>query len=261
MDYFSDLEFVCFGSSKHANGRTKDRSFDYYGLQYIKGGEIYVQCGENPAWQAEGPLLFLTGPGKKFAYHTPVGGREHIYVCFNGERVKRYLAGGLMPELGEKIVITEEKEFTSLMEEIVRQLQKHSKPAFCEAVLLLEKALLLAGNQPAPRQAGAFNHKIITELAEKIAEHPEKEWNIGSFAAENNLSEVHFRRLFRRETGFSPNNYILQQRIRYATHLLQTTDMLVKEIAFASGFGGEFYFSRQFSKFMKQSPSEFRKNI
>ena len=42
MDYFSDLEFVCFGSSKHANGRTKDRSFDYYGLQYIKGGEIYV---------------------------------------------------------------------------------------------------------------------------------------------------------------------------------------------------------------------------
>ena len=56
MDYFSDLEFVCFGNSKHANGRTKDRSFDYYGLQYIKGGEIYVQCGEKPAWQAEGQI-------------------------------------------------------------------------------------------------------------------------------------------------------------------------------------------------------------
>ncbi|MBE6406483.1 MAG: helix-turn-helix domain-containing protein [Lentisphaerae bacterium] len=261
MDYFSDLEFVCFGSSKHATGVTKDRSFDYYGLQYIRAGEIYVQCGDHPAWQAEGPLLFLTGPGKKFAYHTPCGGREHIYVCFRGERVSRYLAGGLMPEPGQKILITEEKEFTSLMEEIVRKLQKNSRTGFGEAVLLLEKALLLSGNQPAPRQAGAFNRKIITDFAEKIAEHPEKEWNIEEAAAENRLSEVHFRRLFRRETGCSLNQYILQQRIRYATHLLQTTDMLIKEIAFSCGFGGEFYFSRQFSKFMKQSPSEFRKNI
>ena len=260
MDYFSDLEFVCFGSSKHATGVTKDRSFDYYGLQYIRGGEIYVQCDEGPAWLAEGPLLFLTGPGKRFTYHTPSGGREHYYVCFRGERVNRYLDGGLMPEIGEKIIITEEKEFTSLMGEIVRQLQKNSRTGFGESVLLLEKALLLSMNQPAPRQAGAFNHKIIADFAEKIAEHPEKEWNIGAFALENKLSEVHFRRLFRRETGYSPNHYILQQRIRYAAHLLQTTDMLVKEIAFASGFGGEFYFSRQFSKFMKQSPSEFRKN-
>ena len=262
MDYFSDLEFVCFGSSKNATGITRDRLFEYYGLQYIRGGEIYVKCEGEAPWLAEGPVLFLTGPEKKITYYTPNGeGREHIYVCFRGERVNRYISGGLMPEIGKMIRITEEKEFMEVMTAIVRQLQKCSRTSYGEAVLLLEKALLFSMNQPAPRQAGSFNHKIISDFAQKIAEHPEQEWNVAEEAERHGLSEVHFRRLFRRETGFSPNRYLLEQRIRYAVHLLETTDMLVKEIAFASGFGGEFYFSRQFTKIMKQSPTEFRKKI
>lgn len=262
MDYFSDLEFVCFGKSRHATGISRNRSFDYYGLQFIRGGEIYVECGDSAPWQATGPVLFLTGPGRKFTYYTPNdGGREHYYVCFRGERVNRYFSGGLMPTPGEKISITDEKTFAAVMSEIVRQLRKPDRTSYGEAVLLLEKALLLAANQPSPRKAGSFHRQTISEFVEKIAEHPEKEWDIGEAAAETGLSEVHFRRLFRLETGYSPNRYILEQRLRYAAHLLESTDMLVKEIAFTCGFGGEFYFSRQFTKFMKQSPTEYRKKI
>ena len=261
MDYFSDLQFVCFGNSKDTMGISRDRYFDYYGLQFIRSGEIYVDCEGVAPWQAYGPVLFLTAPGRKFTYYTPSGSRDHSYVCFRGDRVERYLSGGLLPPPGEKIAITEEKEFSSVMTDIIHQIRRRTKKSSCEAVLLLEKALFLSVNQPPPRQVGAFNYKIITDFAEKIAEHPEQEWKIGETAAACDLSEVHFRRLFQRETGLPPNRYILEQRIRYAAHLLETTDMLVKEIAFVSGFGGEFYFSRQFSRIMKQSPTEFRKKL
>lgn len=260
MDYFSDLEFVCFGSNKHANAKARERSFDYYGLQYIRSGEIYVKCEDQPPWQSSGPVLFLTAPGKKFTYFTPCGTREHFYVCFRGARTQRFLSCGLLPVPGEKILITEEKEYTSVMTEMVRKLQKCSRTSHGEAVLLLEKALLLSRHQQEKKKE-PFHHKSITEFAEKIAEKPEKNWNIGEAAESCALSCVHFRRLFRKVTGYTPNRYILEQRIRYAVHLLETTDMFVKEIAFHCGFGGEFYFSRQFTKIMKQSPTEYRKKI
>lgn len=261
MDYFSDLEFVCFGNSKNANGKTRNRVFDYYGLQYIHSGEIYVECEGGSSWNAAGPVLFVTGPGHKFTYHTPNGTREHIYACFRGERVKRYLQTGLLPELGKKIQITDDKEFAAVMLEIVRKLQKYSRTSHGEALLLLEKALLLSRNQPVSHPAGSFVQKMIADFTEKIAEHPEYDWDIHRAAAGYGLSEVHFRRVFRRETGYTPNRYIREHRIRYAAHLLETTDMLIKEIAFSCGFGGEFYFSRQFSKIMKISPTNFRKMI
>ena len=260
MNYFSDIEFVCWGSPKYTDSGLKDRVFDYYGLQFIRSGEICVSCEDGTSWQATGPVLFLTGPGKTFTYYTPNGTREHLFACFRGDRVRRYIESGLMTlPVGKKIPITAEKEFFPIMEQLVRNLRKQSRTSFGEAVLLLEKALLFAANQPPDRKVDAFNLKIINELADKIAEHPEKQWDIAAFAASHELSEVHFRRLFCQKIGTPPNRYILNQRIRYAAHLLQTTDMLIKEIAFECGFGGEFYFSRQFTKIMKQSPSEFRK--
>ncbi len=260
MTYFSDMEFICYDILKNTATIVKERRFDYYGLQFVRSGEIKVMFDDGSSWQTKGPVLFLTGPGKEFTYFSPNGTRDHIYICFRGDRAQRYLEGGLMPGVfGEKIVITNEKEFFSIMEQTIRKLKKHSEISFGEAVLLLEKTLLLIRNQPPQRKIDAFNHQIINEFAEKISENPELDWNIEEFADSHNLSEVHFRRLFRKKIGVPPNQYILRQRIRQAAHLLQTTDMLIKEIAFACGFGGEFYFSRQFTKIMKQTPTDFRK--
>lgn len=258
MNYFSDLEFVCFGYSRVTTGLTRDRLFDYYGLQYIQAGEICVEQEGAPPWTAEGPVLFITGPGRKITYYTPEGTRSHVYLCFRGDRVTRYLDSGLLPSVGEKINITEPKDFFATVLSAVRLLKKQGRTAHGEAVLLLEKALLLSQNQPSARQQGAFSRGIIHDLVERIAEHPEYNWNISAEAKKHNLSEVHFRRLFQLETGNPPLRYILEQRIRYASHLLLTTDMRIKEIAFACGFGGEFYFSRQFTRIMKQAPTEFR---
>lgn len=262
MDYFSDLTFENYGSCRKSNSVAHCRYFEgYYGLQFIRSGEIFVDCEGNPSWQSRGPLVFFTAPDKLFSYGTPNGTRHHLWCCFRGERVQRYLTGGLLPQNpGSRIPIIKVDEFTAVMENLLRMIRCKTPAAHAEAVLLLEKALVMVNNQPQAPQMGRFNRELIRELAEKIAEHPEKEWDFKCEAAAFKLSEVHFRRLFFQETGVAPRQYVLEHRIRHAAGLLQSTGMLIKEIAFECGFGGEFYFSRQFCRIMKQSPSEFRKN-
>lgn len=263
MDYFDDLKFICYGNSRknaYANCR---RNFEYYGLQFIRSGQILVECEGCETWQDSGPLVFFTAPGRLFSYCTPEGTRDHIFICFNGERVQRYLASGLLPDSsGKKILITDAEELSSQLEALLRTLRRNTPVAHCEAVLQLERILFQVINQPPARQEGSVNSAAVRDFARRIAEHPERRvWSLAKEAAACRISQVHFRRLFTREIGKSPQAYLLEHRLHYAAQLLLSTDMLIKEIAWASGFGGAFYFSRQFRKKLKMSPAEYRKKF
>ena len=64
-------------------------------------------------------------------------------------------------------------------------------------------------------------------------------------------------------TGISPQEYLLDYRIRKACELLQNTDLPIAHIARSVGYEDSLYFSRLFKQHMKSSPSSYRhkKNI
>ncbi|MDD2403296.1 MAG: helix-turn-helix domain-containing protein [Victivallaceae bacterium] len=73
------------------------------------------------------------------------------------------------------------------------------------------------------------------------------------------MSRSTFMRKFNQATGISPVNYLIQTRINEACSLLRQSEMNISEIAFKVGFNDSNYFSRQFYKSVKLSPSQFRK--
>lgn len=81
----------------------------------------------------------------------------------------------------------------------------------------------------------------LAELAEKVA-----------------LSPFYFSRVFAKETGMTPHQYIIATRLNAAKFLLKTTDISIKEIAFNSGFTSESSFCSTFKKWEHITPSEYR---
>jgi len=75
-----------------------------------------------------------------------------------------------------------------------------------------------------------------------------------------NLSYCQLFRLFKRELGLSPQQYIEQQRIAHAKKLLSVNRLTVKEVAAQVGFSNQLYFSRRFQKAAGLSPSQYRAN-
>lgn len=73
------------------------------------------------------------------------------------------------------------------------------------------------------------------------------------------LSSYYLKRLFKRETGETPLQYLTLKRISYSKLLLENrfkTSMSVKEIARLSGFDDPYYFSRVFKKNTGCCPSD-----
>jgi signal transduction histidine kinase/AraC-like DNA-binding protein/DNA-binding LacI/PurR family transcriptional regulator len=72
------------------------------------------------------------------------------------------------------------------------------------------------------------------------------------------VSESHLSRIFRRELGITPWDYLNRYRIKLAKELLVQTDRSITSVALEVGFSDPAYFSRVFRRQVGLSPSAFR---
>ncbi|MBE6729300.1 MAG: helix-turn-helix transcriptional regulator [Ruminococcaceae bacterium] len=73
------------------------------------------------------------------------------------------------------------------------------------------------------------------------------------------ISEVYLRKLFARNLGVSPRQYIIESRIKKAKQLLIDTNLTVTEISEKCGFTSLYHFCRAFKERTGITPGEFAK--
>lgn len=76
-----------------------------------------------------------------------------------------------------------------------------------------------------------------------------------------NMNASYLSNLFKKETGQTLTDYVSQKRIQHAVHLLNHTDMQIQMIAHSCGIQDVNYFVKVFKKYIKMTPSEYRKYI
>lgn len=74
------------------------------------------------------------------------------------------------------------------------------------------------------------------------------------------LNAVYFGRIFKRETGLRPMDWLNQRRLQMACQQLASTHQTISAIAESCGFASPFYFSRVFRKHFGQSPMQYRQS-
>ncbi len=97
--------------------------------------------------------------------------------------------------------------------------------------------------------------KMLTYLH---AHYAEQGFGMEKFSQALHISTSQIRRIFQKELGVSPLQYVLSLRIDLAKNLLHHECLPVKEVAYRCGFSSEYYFSRLFSEKTGFPPSSFR---
>lgn len=110
-------------------------------------------------------------------------------------------------------------------------------------------------SRPAPAR------RDIDELRVFINEHLDEDLSASVLAGRMCLSERHFARVFRQETGTSPAAYVEATRVEAARRLLETTDQPLEQIAAATGVGSVETLHRAFRKQINTTPASYRRRF
>ena len=99
---------------------------------------------------------------------------------------------------------------------------------------------------------------FILESITYIKSNYSKKLTLNEIATHSCMSPYYFSRIFKKETGYSPYEYITMIRLNHAKNLLKTTNLKIKDIAFSVGFNSETNFVTCFKDHSDITPSKFR---
>ncbi|WP_336775653.1 helix-turn-helix transcriptional regulator [Paenibacillus sp. MMO-58] len=122
--------------------------------------------------------------------------------------------------------------------------------------LMIELITTIVRNQLTTRPRSPEQDKIDPAL-QAINEQPEKNWTVNELAALCGYHVIYFSSLFRKCTGDSPKQYLINERIRKAKYYLlsgEKMDVIAKRL----GYTSVHYFSRNFKEETGLTPTEFK---
>jgi transcriptional regulator GlxA family with amidase domain len=126
-----------------------------------------------------------------------------------------------------------------------------------ELVLFLRRP----GGQPQVSVSLASQASEMTSIRELqiwIAEHLGTRLSVEELADRMAMSVRNFERVFTREVGTTPSQYVLQTRVEAARRQLERTDRGLKHVASAAGFGSVDVMRRAFVRLLGITPRRYR---
>lgn len=113
---------------------------------------------------------------------------------------------------------------------------------------------LTHGGEVLPVHTGALVKRALKYI-EDHAPTQVRRWKLAEAA---NVSEDYLTRVFKKELGMSPWEYLNRYRIHVASDLLASTNLPLSEVALQTGFQDQAYFCRVFKKYRGCTPSGLR---
>lgn len=230
-------------------------NYDSYLLLYVKTGTGYLLVnGKRHAFHTDD--VVLVDCYKPHVYAT-TRESELIWVHFDGATSKEYVASILAscgPVCSVKDLLSFEKDLNRLLLMISNATAVNDALCSYYIVKILTDIILSSSRSASSETSPNMIEDVITYITNHIC----SPLSLDELSARAGLSPFYFTRVFKKETGYTPHEYIILSRINIAKFYLKSSTYSIKEICFNSGFSSESSFCSTFRKVCKMTPSEYR---
>lgn len=109
-------------------------------------------------------------------------------------------------------------------------------------------------------QRSTITSKAVSTCIDYIYEHLHTRITLETLASVTNLSAPYLSRLFKKETGYSVSEYILNKKLETAKSMLSSSDYSIAEISASLAFPSQSYFTNVLKKDCSMTPKQFRRS-
>ncbi len=232
---------------------------DYY-VMYLWQGDVQIFAPDIKEPFQAGDLIVFS-PETSFVYYKPPKMEmRYFWVHFSGSFAEEFLnrcgirTNTVIP-IGNHEHLCE--DFNRLFESFL------NRDAFfeLEGVRCLTSLLMDFGRCIAGQKKGTSSSSPVSRALMYIHGHLSKPISVEALAGEEHMSVSHFRAVFHKATGLSPQDYITLTKLNYACELLRQTDLPVKTVGNMAGYTDPQYFSRVFHSRFHLSPGAYRRQM
>lgn len=238
----------------------KGRILDEYQLLYIvEGGGWFISKSQKKT-QIKAGNMFLLFPGEWHNYepNKSIGWTEY-WIGFKGENLDVFVNNNFFSKQKPIFNIGYSEEIIQLYKQAVRTAQSQ-QTGFQQILAGIVNYLL--GIAYSQDKFASFEEQRVTKYIQKAKVYMLENFHTRitpeDVAVNIGMSYSSFRHIFKKYTGFSPHQYILELRIRKSQELLTNTILTSQEIAFEIGFDNPDYFCTAFKKRIGKSPILYR---
>lgn len=116
------------------------------------------------------------------------------------------------------------------------------------------------GGQKKSQPSQGLRHQPVIHAKELLSRELDRKLTLEEVAQNVGLSQFHFIRTFKRETGLSPHQYRTLKRLETARGLLDKR-MPAAQIALETGFTDQSHFANTFRRYFGATPKQYRVHI
>jgi len=233
----------------------------------LSGHGIYRTRGQS--YTCRGGDSFVIFPGELFSYQADAEEPWHyVWVGFVGTHAYTLLDSmGITPEhpvvRGARL-----PDLRPLYNSLNDTLQQTDDPLLADLegsgwlrLILGQLGRICRGSGTSTDLDTAAIDRQIEQAIRFMSLHYTQPVSIDQLSRTLGYHRTHLSRMFKRTTGLSPKQYLMQIRLERAQTLLSDTSIPVDQVASAVGFNDPLYFSKKFKEWAGTSPSAYRKEL
>lgn len=224
--------------------------------EYIISGEGTVILDGKQYYAREGDIYMLP-PGRDHLYYSD-NANPWVKIWFNA---RGPLIDGLFSAYDSRTMAVFPQagggEFITRIHDIGRDDSNSAREKHEKAAVVFHELLQYLHAKYYTREKNYSQETAL--LKEYIDNHVTRNITLKELGDMVYLSESQIIRIFKRDLGITPYEYILSLKMEQAKLMLRSTGLMVKEIAFQLGFCDEHYFTYLFKQRMGKTPTGYRK--
>ena len=236
----------------------KPRTISYYLIHYIikgegffkENGRLHKACADD---------IFIIHPDEVISYYSlePDNLWSYCWIGFDGEHVLKYMEDVGITENTRVLKLNNHIMMKNIMEAVNYFERSH---CICETKL---NAILL--NCLSSIQMSIENKKRVkvdyVTMATGFIIKNYTNVTVNDVVKYVNLDRSYFYRIFKKETGRSPEQFIIEYRIEQAVELIKCGQYPLSQIADLVGISNIYYFSKLFKKHKGVNLTEYKKAL
>lgn len=227
-------------------------------LLIVRSNSIFTI--ENKGYEVHEGSAIIIAPHTAYSYYNPHGNYRDDWLHFQFREPSAIPRG--IPPFNEPFPIGDSGIYTTYLQQILWETIYNPSSCSKENVDGLFHILLNHLSTAYKNKYAALPVRSHIDKLQKIRLHIQntitERHSVKDTARSANLSESYFQYLYKSCFQRSFQKDVIQMRIDYAKHIINTTDLPIEHISEMCGYSNTVHFYRQFKKHTAMTPAKYR---